>query len=198
MPGSFHLSFFVFRQSCQWSYQNQLSFSGKDSTADFFKMTKNENQNMGWKAQKWHFDWNYGWQKSFSFGFLKIGCPFFKNIKKWLCSTKLRNDCVPLNWALRNDLCSPKLRNDCVPLNCEMTVFPLNWEMTVFHRIEKWLCWTKLRMTVFHRIEKRLCSTKLKMTIFNKIEKWLCSTKLRYDCVPRYWKMREMTVFHHN
>ena len=117
MPGSLHLSFFVFRQSCQWSYQNQLSFSGKDSTADFFKMTKNENQNMGWKAQKWHFDWNYGWQKSFSFGFLKIGCPFFKNIKKWLCSTKLRNDCVPLNWALRNDLCSPKLRNDCVPLN---------------------------------------------------------------------------------
>ena len=36
MPGSFHLSFFVFRQFCKGSYQNQLSFSGKDSTADFF------------------------------------------------------------------------------------------------------------------------------------------------------------------
>ena len=36
MPGSFHLSIFVFRQFWQQSYQNQLSFSGKDSTAFFF------------------------------------------------------------------------------------------------------------------------------------------------------------------
>ena len=36
MPGSFHLSSFAFRQFCRRSYQNQLSFSGKDSTADFF------------------------------------------------------------------------------------------------------------------------------------------------------------------
>jgi hypothetical protein len=36
MPGSFHLSFFVFRHFWRRSYQNQLSFSGKDSTADFF------------------------------------------------------------------------------------------------------------------------------------------------------------------
>ena len=82
--------YWVFEFGLSWckgkviGYQNQLSFSGKDSTADFFKMTKNENQNMGWKAQKWHFDWNYGWQKSFSFGFLKIGCPFFKNIPTYL------------------------------------------------------------------------------------------------------------------
>ena len=33
---SFHLSFFVFRQFWGRSYQNQLSFSGRDSTADFF------------------------------------------------------------------------------------------------------------------------------------------------------------------
>ena len=44
---SFHVSFFVFCQFWQGSYKNQLPFSGKDSTADFFKMTKNENQNMG-------------------------------------------------------------------------------------------------------------------------------------------------------
>ena len=35
MPGSFHLSFFVFRHFWRRIYQNQLSFSGKDSTADF-------------------------------------------------------------------------------------------------------------------------------------------------------------------
>jgi hypothetical protein len=43
MPGSFHLSFFVFCQFWRRSYQNQLSFSGKDSTADFFVFRQNEN-----------------------------------------------------------------------------------------------------------------------------------------------------------
>ena len=42
MPGSFHLSFFVFCQIWRQSYQNQLSFSGKDSTADFFVFCQNE------------------------------------------------------------------------------------------------------------------------------------------------------------
>ena len=36
MSGSFHLSFFAFRQFWQRSYENQLPLSGKDSTADFF------------------------------------------------------------------------------------------------------------------------------------------------------------------
>ena len=51
MSGSFHLSIFVFRQFWQRSYQNQLSFSGKDRTADFFvfghfdQNTKNEKWN---------------------------------------------------------------------------------------------------------------------------------------------------------
>ena len=35
MSGSFHLSFFAFRQFWRRSYENQLSLSGKDSTADF-------------------------------------------------------------------------------------------------------------------------------------------------------------------
>ena len=46
MPGSFHLPFFVFRHFWRRSYQNQLSFSGKDSTAVFFRFSsfmKNEN-----------------------------------------------------------------------------------------------------------------------------------------------------------
>ena len=42
LPGSFHLSFFVFRQFWRRSYQNQLSFSGKDSTADFFVFRQND------------------------------------------------------------------------------------------------------------------------------------------------------------
>jgi hypothetical protein len=44
---------FVFRQFWRRSYQNQLSFPGKDSTAFFsffVKMTKTENRKMGWKA----------------------------------------------------------------------------------------------------------------------------------------------------
>ena len=51
MSGSFHLSFFAFHQFWQLSYESQLSFSGKDSTADFFvfghfdQNTKNENCN---------------------------------------------------------------------------------------------------------------------------------------------------------
>ena len=51
MSDSFHLSIFVFCQFWQQSYQNQLSFSVKDSTADFFVIrhfdqnTKNENSN---------------------------------------------------------------------------------------------------------------------------------------------------------
>ena len=51
MSGSFHLSIFVFCQFWQQSYNNQLSFSGKDSTADFFvfghfdQNTKNQNCN---------------------------------------------------------------------------------------------------------------------------------------------------------
>jgi hypothetical protein len=51
MSGSFHLSFFAFRQFWQRSYENQLSFSGKDSAADFFvfrhfdQNMKNENCN---------------------------------------------------------------------------------------------------------------------------------------------------------
>ena len=35
-PGSFHLSFFVLRHFRRRSYQNQLSFSGKDSTAHIY------------------------------------------------------------------------------------------------------------------------------------------------------------------
>ena len=51
MSGSFHISFFTFRQFWQPSYENQLSLSGKDSTADFFgfghfdQNTKNEKWN---------------------------------------------------------------------------------------------------------------------------------------------------------
>ena len=51
MSGSFHLSLFVFCQFWRRSYKNQLSLSGKDSTADFFifrhfdQNTKNENCN---------------------------------------------------------------------------------------------------------------------------------------------------------
>ena len=51
MSGSFHLSFFAFRQFWQPSYENQLSLSGKDSAADFFvfghfdQNTKNEKCN---------------------------------------------------------------------------------------------------------------------------------------------------------
>ena len=51
MSGSFHLSFFVFRQLWRRSYENQLSLSGKDSAADFFvfghfdQNTKNEKWN---------------------------------------------------------------------------------------------------------------------------------------------------------
>ena len=36
MSSSFHLSLFVFCQFWRRSYKNQLSFSGRDSTADFF------------------------------------------------------------------------------------------------------------------------------------------------------------------
>ena len=50
LPGSLHLSFFVFRQFWRRSYQNQLSFSGKDSTADFF-VFRHFDQNT--KNEKW-------------------------------------------------------------------------------------------------------------------------------------------------
>ena len=52
MPGSFHLSFFVFRHLWRRSYQNQLSFSGKESTADFFVFRNLRKTKMGWNAQK--------------------------------------------------------------------------------------------------------------------------------------------------
>ena len=46
MTNAGFISSFVFRHFWRQSHQNQLSFSGKDSTADFFRFssfTKNEN-----------------------------------------------------------------------------------------------------------------------------------------------------------
>ena len=44
------ISSFVFRHFWRRSYQNQLSFSGKDSTADFFVFRHLQKRKMGWNA----------------------------------------------------------------------------------------------------------------------------------------------------
>ena len=64
---SFHLSIFVFCQFWQQNYENQLSFSGKDSTAIFF-LFGNFDQNT--KNKKWN-------EPDINFGFRGI----FKKIK---------------------------------------------------------------------------------------------------------------------
>ena len=51
-PYSGFISSFIFRHFRQRSYQNQLSFSGKDSTADFFVFRQNENRKMKWTQHK--------------------------------------------------------------------------------------------------------------------------------------------------
>ena len=49
------ISSFVFRHFWRRSYQNQLSFSGKDSTADFFVFRHLRKTKMGWNAHKYLF-----------------------------------------------------------------------------------------------------------------------------------------------
>ena len=46
------ISSFVFRHFWRRSYQNQLSFSGKDSTADFFIFRHLGKTKMGWNGHK--------------------------------------------------------------------------------------------------------------------------------------------------
>ena len=128
----------------------------------------------------------------------------FHEIEKWLCSTKLRNDCVP-----------PHLKMIVFRRVSVQGVKSLDGNFTCLCQVTKWLCSTTFgwkwlcfhdcvppndcvpwnKEIVFRQIEKWLCSTKLRkeMTVFHRIRKWLCSTKLRNDCVLPNW---EMTVFH--
>ena len=88
MPGSFHLSFFVFRHFWRRSYKNQLSFSGKDSTADFFIVRHLRKTKMKWNTHMSSKTENYRFVLIFIFMNF-IFALFFYRCQNFLCWSKV-------------------------------------------------------------------------------------------------------------